>query len=94
MIIYRQSFSKKTQKITAEACGISEWSIQNIVAEVRKYENDEAPKPGSLFVSPRKSYKRKKVVTDIDGFNTDVVRRIVHEYYDKGNKLNLKFSNM
>lgn len=67
-------FFKKTQKLTAEMCGISERSIQNIVAEVKKYENDDTPTPRSLFASPKKSYKRKKVMTDIDDFNVDVVR--------------------
>ena len=84
-------FFKRTQKITAEACGISERSIQNIVAEVKKCENNDTPTARSLFVSPRKSYKRKKEVTDIDDFNVDVVRRTVHEFYDKGNWLNSKY---
>jgi len=72
-------------------CGISERSIQSIVAEVKKYENDDTPTPRSLFASPRKSYKRKKVMTDIDDFNVDVVRKTVHEFYDQGNWINLKY---
>jgi len=44
-------FFKRTQKITAVECGISERSIQNIVAEVKKYETDDTPPPARcLFV--------------------------------------------
>ncbi|VVC41363.1 Ribonuclease H-like domain [Cinara cedri] len=81
-IIYLPIFLKKTQRITAEACGISERSIQNIIAEVKKYKNDDTPRLRSLFASPKKSYKQK-VITDIDDFNVDLVRRTVHEFYDK-----------
>lgn len=77
-------FKKKTKKITAEACGISEQSIQIIVTEVKKYENDDTPTPRNLFVSSRRLYKWK-VMKDIDDFNFDVVRKSVHEFYDKGN---------
>lgn len=33
---------------------------------------------------PEKKYKWKKIVTDINDFNADVIRRVVHEFYDKG----------
>ena len=76
------NFFKKTQEITAEACGISKRSIQRICSEVRK--SDELPEAGPSFTSPRKSYKRAKNVTELDDFDSDVVRRAIYEFYDKG----------
>ncbi|KAL4091316.1 hypothetical protein QTP88_026019 [Uroleucon formosanum] len=37
-----------------------------------------------LFKSPRKGYKRAKIVSEIDDFDSDFVRRTVHEFYDRG----------
>jgi len=77
------NFFKKTQDVTAEACGISKRTIQRICLEARKNgETEEAPGPS--FVSPRKSYKRAKYVSEVDDFDGDIVRRTVHEFYDKG----------
>ncbi|CAI6367969.1 unnamed protein product [Macrosiphum euphorbiae] len=78
-------FFKKTQLITAEACGVSERTVQKIFAESKKSENENVTCAKTLFKSPRKTYYRKKNITDIDDFNADVVRRCVHEFYDKGN---------
>lgn len=75
-------FFQKTQDITAEACGISKRSIQRICSEVKKI--DELPETGPSFSSPRKSYKRAKYVSELDDFDSDVVRRTVHEFYDRG----------
>jgi hypothetical protein len=74
-------FFIKTQYITAEACGESKRSIQRICSEVKK--NDQLPETGSSFSSPRKSYKRTKYVSELDDFGSDVVRRTVHEFYDR-----------
>lgn len=35
-------------------------------------------------MSPRKSYKRAKYVSEVDDFDGDIVRRTVHDFYDKG----------
>ncbi|XP_060882122.1 uncharacterized protein LOC132953799 [Metopolophium dirhodum] len=77
------NFFKKTQDVTAEACGISKRTIQRICLEARKTEEIEEA-PGPSFVSPRKSYKRAKYVSEVDDFDGDIVRRTVHEFYDKG----------
>jgi hypothetical protein len=37
-----------------------------------------------VFASPRKSYKIKHEVTDMNNFDKDVLCRTVHEFYDKG----------
>lgn len=37
-----------------------------------------------VFKSPRKGYKRAKIVLELDDFDSDVVRRTVHEFYDRG----------
>jgi hypothetical protein len=44
---------------------------------------DNLLEAGPSFVSPRKSYKRAKYVSELDNFNCDVVRRTVHEFYDR-----------
>lgn len=87
------NFFKKTQIVTAEACGVSKRSIGKIVAEGINIEqiiqNKIQNSPGSsivTFESPRNSYKRRKIITDIDDFDKDVVRRVVHTIYDKGTK--------
>lgn len=74
-------FFKKTQLVAAEACGVSRTTVQKILAESKK---SAANGDGVSFRSPRKTYKRKKTVTDVDDFDADVVRRAVHEFYDKG----------
>jgi hypothetical protein len=37
-----------------------------------------------VFASPRKAYKRKYDVTDMNNFDKDVLCRTVYEFYDKG----------
>lgn len=73
---------KKTQDVTADACGISKRSIQRICSEVKK--TDELPEEGPSFSSPRKCYKRPKLVSELDDFDSEVVRRTVYEFYDRG----------
>ncbi|XP_025200882.1 uncharacterized protein LOC112598574 [Melanaphis sacchari] len=76
-------FFLQTQQKTSEACGIHIKSVKRITAEGAKAllhtENGEPS-----FTSPRKTYKRLKYATGIDDFDEDVIRRIVHEFYDKG----------
>ncbi|XP_015377090.1 PREDICTED: uncharacterized protein LOC107171365 [Diuraphis noxia] len=37
-----------------------------------------------FFKSPRKTYKRAKIQTELDDFDGDIVRRIIHDFYDRG----------
>lgn len=77
------TFFRKSQEITAEACGISVSTVKRITSEGAKSTTAESV-AGPSFTSPRKSYKRMKYATDIDDFDADIVRRTVHEFYDKG----------
>jgi hypothetical protein len=77
------TFFRKSQEMTAEACGVSVGTVKRITSEGAKSTTAE-PVDGPSFTSPRKSYKRMKYATDIDDFNADIVRRTVHEFYDKG----------
>jgi len=75
------TFFKQTQTKTAEACGVSEKTVKRITAEGNKSSSAsqaDCPK----FTSPRKTYKRAKIASEVDGFDADIVRRIVHEIYD------------
>ncbi|KAE9531400.1 hypothetical protein AGLY_010606 [Aphis glycines] len=57
-------------KVTAEACGLSERTVRRICKE------------GPSFKSPRKTFKPAK--PELDEFNADIVRRTIHEFYDRG----------
>ncbi|KAF0759632.1 DDE 3 domain-containing protein [Aphis craccivora] len=46
--------------------------------------NPDSSQPGPSFTSPRKTYKRKKYATELDNFDNEIVRRIVHEFYERG----------
>lgn len=67
---------KKSQELTSKICGISLRSVQRCVHEQKS--------PTSKFSSPRKLYSRDKRLTVLSGFDCDVVRRTVLQFYDKG----------
>lgn len=46
--------------------------------------SNEVPVQDPSFKSPRKTYKRAKLLTELDDFDSDIVRRTVHEFYDRG----------
>lgn len=75
-------FFKNTQIRTAEACGLSERTVRRICSEAK--EKAEESTSVMVFKSPRKGYKRAKIVSELDDFDSDVVRRTVHEFYDRG----------
>ena len=77
-------FFKNAQVITAEACGVGYRTVRRICAEGKNNINPETPGADPTFVSPRKGYKRAKTVSELDDFDSDVVRRTVHEFYDRG----------
>lgn len=69
-------------KATAEACGLSERTVIRICKE-GKDSLDPEQQVASLK-SPRKTYKRAKPLTELDDFGADIVRRTVHEFYNRG----------
>lgn len=76
-------------KVTAQVCGISERTVRRICKEGKSLENategnNDVVVERPLFRSPRKTYKRTKPLTELDDFKKDVVRRTVHEFYDRG----------
>uniref|UniRef100_A0A2S2NB48 Tc1-like transposase DDE domain-containing protein n=1 Tax=Schizaphis graminum TaxID=13262 RepID=A0A2S2NB48_SCHGA len=75
-------FFKNTQIRTAEACGLSGRTVRRICSEA-KYNVEESTSV-MVFRSPRKGYKRAKIVSELDDFDSDVVRRTVHDFYDRG----------
>ena len=60
----------------AEATGYSERTVRRIVSE-------KSAQSGAAFCSPAKRYKldRKKIV--LDDFDTDALRRTIHEFYSE-----------
>lgn len=71
-------------RTTAEPCGLSECTVRRIYAEAKFSEdNPYESKSVITFKSPRKSYKRANIVSQLDEFNSDVVRRTVHEFYTR-----------
>ncbi|KAL4123174.1 hypothetical protein QTP88_015397 [Uroleucon formosanum] len=77
-------FFKNAQVVTAGAFGVGYRTVRRICAEGKNNINPETPSADPTFVSPRKRYKRAKTVTELDDFDSDVVRRTVHEFYDRG----------
>ncbi|XP_026821632.1 uncharacterized protein LOC113560022 [Rhopalosiphum maidis] len=75
-------FFKNTQIRTAEACGLSERTVRRICSEAKCKAEDSTSV--MVFRSPRKGYKRAKIVSELNDFDSDVVRRTVHEFYDRG----------
>ncbi|KAL4082880.1 hypothetical protein QTP88_029534 [Uroleucon formosanum] len=75
---------QRAQVITAQACGISHRTVKRICAEARKSDDPETPDASPTFISPRKGYKRAKTVSELDDFDSDIVRRTVYEFYDRG----------
>ncbi|KAL4119466.1 hypothetical protein QTP88_012273 [Uroleucon formosanum] len=76
-------FFKSSQKVAAEACGVSYITLRRICVEAKK-STEQNVKEGPSFKSPRKLYKRQKKCSEMDDFDADVVRRTVHSFYDKG----------
>jgi len=74
-------FFKSAQKIAAQACGISYLTVRRIFMEAKNssVDSDEEVQ----FQSPRKLYKRAKKCSELDDFDADVARRIVHEFYER-----------
>ncbi|KAF0760267.1 Uncharacterized protein FWK35_00006119 [Aphis craccivora] len=77
-------FFKSAQVITVQACGISHRTVKRICAEARKSDDPETPDASPTFISPRKGYTRAKTVSELDDFDSDIARRTVYEFYDRG----------
>jgi len=76
------SMFAQSLKVTAEACGLSERTVRRICKEGKDSLNSD--QQVASFKSPRKTYKRAKPLTELDDFDADIVRRVVHEFYDRG----------
>ncbi|KAE9524162.1 hypothetical protein AGLY_015407 [Aphis glycines] len=77
-------FFKNAQVVTAKACGMGYRTVRRICAEAKNSVHPKTPGADPTFVSPRKGYKRARTVSKLDDFDSDVVRRTVHEFYDRG----------
>jgi len=83
------NFFRLCQERTVDACGVSQSTIQRICKESKTVSlsvEEELGVGSSTDIkcrSPRKRYSRNKPVTDIDDFDSEVVRRVVHSFYDK-----------
>ena len=72
----------QTQKVTADACGVSYRTVQRICAEADR--NAAIQNNSQIFESPKKKNPRAKPVTGLDDFDKSVVRQSVQEFYDRG----------
>lgn len=70
---------KSEQKIVAQACGVSHMTVWRICIEGKNSSvgSDEEMQ----FKSPRKFHKCTKKCSEVDDFNAEVVRRIMHKFY-------------
>ncbi|XP_026815467.1 uncharacterized protein LOC113555261 [Rhopalosiphum maidis] len=74
---YEQVNFNKTKTLTAEACGVSLKTVQNVLKEYKK---------NGKILSPRKKFvekSSKKPKSYMDDFNQDIVRRAILEFYDR-----------
>ena len=72
----------RAQERTSGACGVGVRSVQRIVSEAKK--SSANLNKSIQFRSPNKNRNRKKPVTDLDGFNKDVLRRTIFDMYTAG----------
>jgi hypothetical protein len=83
------NFFRLCQERTADACGVSRFTVQRICKESKTISLgvEEELGVGSStdikFRSPRKRYSRNKPITDLDDFDSEVVRGVIHSFYDK-----------
>jgi len=77
------NFFQQTRDVSAKTCGVSLACIKKVCSEA-KGELEVEPSNEIAFKSPRKSYKRVKVMSSLDDFDNEVVRRTIHSFYDKG----------
>ncbi|KAL4131578.1 hypothetical protein QTP88_008871 [Uroleucon formosanum] len=68
-------------KVTAEACGLSERAVRRVCKEGK---DSLDPEQQVASFKSRKTYKSAKPLTELDDFDADIVRRILHEFYNRG----------
>lgn len=87
---------QKVQKRVAEATGVSRSSVQRVLLECKKQQEQpqEAEQPViplPTFTTPKKKWKKKIKKTDLDDFDKTVVRRTIYEFHrTEGQRLTLK----
>lgn len=83
------AYCRQSQERTAETCGVSLKTVKQTCNENKITENQaKALNPGSSnnlkFQSPTNNHNREKFVTELVDFDNEMVRRVVHDFYDKG----------
>ena len=83
MLVYIEKGSTKSKyrgrpKLTSKTAEVTGYSEQRIVAEKSEIS-------GAVFASPPKQCKRKNII--LDDFNTEVLRRLVNDFYREKNAL-------
>jgi len=68
--------------VTANVCGVSLTCVKKVCSEAKLEELEVVPSNKIAFKSPKKNYKRVKVMTNLDYFYNEVVRRTIHSFYD------------
>lgn len=61
---------------------MSKHTIKHICFKAKNNINPEIPNTGPSFISPHKGYKRAKIVSELDNFNLDIVKRTIHVFYN------------
>ena len=56
--------------------GYARLTVNCVLLEKRKLD-------GSYFTLPNKRYKESRECVDVDAFDTDAIRRTVHEFHEK-----------
>ncbi|GBN53136.1 hypothetical protein AVEN_102427-1 [Araneus ventricosus] len=74
----------QTQKLTANACGVSYKTVQRNCEEADMTAAAEILNNIPVFESPKKKNQRTKPITNLNDFDKSVVRQTVQEFYDRG----------
>jgi len=77
------NFFRQTREVAAKSCGVSLACVKKICSETKK-ELEVGCSNKFALKSPMKNYKRVKVMTNLDDFDNEVIRRTIHNFYDNG----------
>jgi len=77
-------FFLNAQQVTAQACGISIRTVGRVCHEATTIPVDAQRTDVPCLKSLRRSYKRSKTLTELDDFGAERVRRIVYDFYNRG----------
>lgn len=72
-------FFRSAREVAGKVCGVSLACVKKICIEAKK-ESEARTSSNITFKSPRKSYKCANLMTNLDDFDNEVVKKTVHTF--------------